>query len=186
MVYLSALWLPVILSAVLVFIVSSIIHMVLQTHKNDYRKLPGEEKIMAAMRQEGVAPGLYVTPRASSMKEMGNPEMLKKYNEGPVSFLTVLPSGPPAMTKGLIQWFLYSVLISLFAAYIASRTLSAGTEYLTVFRITGTVAVLGYGITYLPDSIWKGLPWSITFKNVVDGVVYGLVTAGVFSWLWPS
>jgi len=186
MVFLSALWLPIILSAVLVFIVSSIIHMVLQTHKNEYKKLPGEESIMTAMRQEGVTPGQYAIPCASSMKEMGSPEMLQKYNQGPVAYMTILPSGPPAMAKGLVLWFLYSVLISVFVAYIASRTLGTGPEYLTVFRITGTVAVLAYATTYFPDSIWKGAPWSTTFKHIVDGIVYGLLTAGVFSWLWPS
>lgn len=186
MVYLSTLWLPIILSAVLVFVVSSIIHMVLQTHKNEYRKLPGEENILRTMRQEGVLPGQYVMPCARSMKDAGSPEMIQKYKKGPVAFMTVLPSGPMNMTRGLILWFLYSVLISFFVAYLASRTLTAGTEYLTVFRITGTLAVLGYSLNYLPDSIWKGAPWSSTIKHVIDGIVYGLVTAGVFSWLWPS
>jgi hypothetical protein len=186
MVYLSALWLPILLSAVIVFIASSIIHMVLQIHKNEYKKLPGEENILEAMRKEGVVPGEYMFPCAPSFKESGSPEMQEKYKRGPCGIMTVLPSKAPAMGKGLVLWFIFSLVISVFAAYIASRTLSVGTPYLTVFRITGTVAVLAYAISALPDYIWKGKPLGSTILHVVDGVIYGLLTAGVFGWLWPS
>jgi len=186
MVYLSALWLPILLSAVLVFIASSIIHMVLQIHKNEYKKLPGEENLLEAMRKEGLARGEYMFPCAPSFKESGSPEMQEKYKRGPCGIMTVLPSGAPAMVKGLVLWFFYSVVISVFVAYIASRTLSAGTPYLSVFRITGAVAVLAYAVSYLPDYIWRGKPLGATFWHVFDGVVYGLLTAGVFGWLWPS
>jgi hypothetical protein len=120
------------------------------------------------------------------MKEMGSPEMIEKYRRGPVGFLTVKPSGPPNMGVGLVQWFLFSVVISIFAAYIAKLALGYGAEFLPVFRVTGTVAILGYAVSYIPDSIWKGVGWGITLKFIFDGVVYGLATAVVFGWLWPA
>ena len=186
MVYLSALWLPILLSAALVFIASSIIHMVLQLHKNEYKKLPGEDSIRAAIRTEGVACGEYAIPHAGSLKNAGTPEMQQKYEQGPCGYVTIISNGAPAVGKGLALWFLYSVVISVCVAYVAGRTLSVGTEYLTVFRVTGTVAFLAYAAAIIPNSIWKGAPWSSTLKHVLDGLVYGLATAGVFGWLWPS
>src|SRR6266851_8791731 len=44
MVSLSALWLPIVLSAVIVFVASSIMYMLLPYHRSDYRKLPEEDK----------------------------------------------------------------------------------------------------------------------------------------------
>jgi hypothetical protein len=181
------LWLPILLSSALVFIASSVVHMCLPIHKADYRGIPGEEGVLAALRAQGVQPGGYVFPCAPSMKDMGSPEMLEKYRQGPVGFLTVVPSGCPAMGKSLLQWFLYSVLIAVFAAYVASRGgLGRGAEFLDVFRLTGTVAILGHAVTHIPDSIWKGHAWSSTVKFVGDGIAYGLITAATFGWLWPA
>jgi hypothetical protein len=185
MVYLSALWLPILLSAVVVFIASSIIHMVLGYHRSDYKKLPNEDKLLEAMRNAAVAPGNYAFPHAAGPKEMKTPEMMEKYKKGPVGFVTVMRSGPPAMGKYLLLWFIFCLVIGVFVAYVAGRALSAGAEYLTVFRIAGTVGFLGYAAACATDAIWKGQPWSTTLKSMFDGLVYGLLTAGVFGWLWP-
>ena len=183
---LAELWLPILLSAVMVFIVSSIMHMLLPIHRGDYGKLSGEAEILQAMRAEGVAPGTYMFPCPQSMKDMASSEMTEKYKQGPVGYMTVLPNGVPGMGRSLIQWFLYSLLISFFVGYIGTFGLHRGDDWLMVFRMTGTVAILGYALSYLPDSIWKGLKWSITLKFVFDGIVYGLVTAATFSLLWPA
>jgi len=184
--FLTALWLPILLSAVFVFIASTILHMLIPIHKGDYQKLPGEEKVLAEMRTQGVQPGEYMFPSACSMKEMATPEMIEKYTKGPVGFMTVVPSGPWAMGKNLVQWFCYSILVSVFTAYVADHALSAGAEYLAVFRLTGTVAIVAYAFANIPNSIWRGTPWSITLKFAFDGIIYGLVTAGAFGWLWPA
>ena len=186
MVPLAELWLPILLSAVFVFIVSSILHMVIPIHKGDFAKLPGEEKLLEAMRTQNVQPGSYMFPCAGSMKEMGTPEMIEKCNKGPVGFVTVIPNGPPAMGKNLVLWFIYSIVIGVFVAYIAGVGLSRGVEYMTVFRMTAAAAILGYAASALVDSIWKGQSWTITLKFIFDGLVYGLVTAGTFAWLWPD
>jgi hypothetical protein len=186
MISMTALWLPVLLSAAFVFVASSIIHMVLGYHKNEYEKLPGEENILDAMRKEGVARGEYLFPKAESMKDAGTPEMIKKYERGPCGFITVVPSGKPGMGKSLVLWFLYSVVIGVFVAYIGRLTLPAGTEYIMVFRVTGAVATIAYTAALLQGSIWMGKPWGSTIKGVFDGVIYGLLTAGVFGWLWPG
>jgi hypothetical protein len=174
-----------VVSAVFVFIASSIIHMVLPIHKSDYRKLPNEEKLLEAMRSETLPTGLYHFPHAASMKECGSPEMVEKFKKGPVGLLTVMPSGAPAMGGFLAKWFVYCLLVGLFTAYLAGRTLAPGTHYLAVFRVAGTAAFMGYGLGHFVNSVWGGQPWSNTIKHIIDGLLYGLLTAGTFGWLWP-
>ncbi len=115
---------------------------------------------------------------------MSSPEMLAKYNQGPVAFMTVLPTGPPAMGKSLTQWALFCLAMSLFAAYLTGRTVGRGAEYLAVVRVAGTTAFLGFGAGQAVDSIWKAQPWSVTLKHTFDGLVYAPLTTGVFGWLW--
>lgn len=186
MVSLTALWLPILLSAVVVFIASSISHMVLPHHRGDYKGLPDEDKIRAAMREAGVEPGNYYFPFPDDPKNMNSPEMMEKYKEGPMGFANVVPTGPPAMGKNLVFWFVYCVVVGVFAAYLASRTLEAGAHYLGVFRIAGTVAFLAYSIGEPINSIWKAQWWRATATHMIDGLVYALLTAGVFGWLWPD
>lgn len=186
MEFLSELWAPILLSALLVFVASSVLHMVVPLHKGDYKKLPGEAEVLAAIRGQRVEPGAYMFPCPASMKECSSPEMIEKFEQGPVGFMIVRPSGAPAMGKSLVQWFVYTVVIGVFVAYIGWLGLQAGAEYMRVFRVTGTIAVLAYALANVPSSIWKGESWSITAKFVFDGVVYGLVTAGSFAWLWPD
>ena len=184
MVPLTALWLPILLSAVIVFVASSIMHMVLPYHRSDYKQLPDEDKLLAALRAAGLKRGLYIFPFCTH-KEMKSPALIEKYKQGPVGMMTVFPSGPPAMPKYLAMWFLYSVIIGFFTAYLTGRTVPAGAHYLVVFRVAGTAAFLAYGVGQLSNGIWKGQPWGITIKEVIDGLVYGLLTAGTFGWLWP-
>jgi len=148
MIPLTALWLPILLSAVLVFFASFIMHMVLAYHKSDYRKLPDEDHVTDALRSAGVTPGpAYFFPYCS-FKEMKSPPVIEKFKRGPVGLLTMLPSGPPAMGKNMVQWFLYCVVISILAAYLSSRLLAPGTAFWQVFRVVGTVAFLGYGAAH--------------------------------------
>lgn len=185
MVYLTQLWIPIVLSAVIVFVVSSILHMVLPFHKNDYRKLPDEEKVMDALRAAGVTPGpAYHFPHCDH-KDMKTPEMQEKFKKGPMGFVTVFPSGPPNMGKFLGCWFLYCLIVGVFTAYLTGRTVAPGTVYLQVFRVAGTLAFMGYGLGHFIDSVWKGQTWGVTFKHMFDGLIYALLTAGTFGWLWP-
>jgi len=185
MVPISALWIPILLSAVIVFVASSILHMVLPYHKSDYRKLPEEVRVVDALRAAGVTPGpAYHFPHTTH-KEMKSPEVVEKFKRGPIGLLTVIPSGAPAMGKYLGMWIVYCVVVSIVVAVVAGSTLSAGTRYLVVFHLTGLAAFLAYGVGQIQDSIWKGQTWGVTFKHVVDGLIYALLTAGTFGWLWP-
>lgn len=181
---LSELWLAILLAAVFVFVVSSIIHMATKWHAPDHRRLPDEESALAGLR--GVPPGDYVFPGCDSMKEMGTPEMMEKYKQGPVGFITLLPPGPPAIGKALLQWFLFSLLVGVFTAYVCSLTLPPGSDYMRVFRVAGTVAFMGYALADMCNSIWKGVSWATTLRFMGDGLLYALVTGGTFAWQWPE
>jgi hypothetical protein len=181
---LSALWLPIVLSAVIVFVASSIMHMLLPYHRSDYRKLPDEDKVLPALRSAGLTRGLYIFP-FTTHKEMKSPAMLEKYSTGPVGMMTISPNGPPAMPKFLGLWFGFCLLIAFFVAYLTAHTVAPGAYYIKVFRIVGTAAFLGYGLGTISNAIWKGQTWSFTIKEVIDGLIYALLTAGTFGWLWP-
>jgi len=184
MVPLTALWLPILLSAVIIFVASSIIHMLLKYHNSEYHQLPDEDKSLAALRAMGLKRGTYVFPYCTH-KDMKSPASVEKYKQGPVGHMTIMPNGPPNMGKYLVQWFVYCLVIGLFVAYLTGRTLAPGTHYLTVFRVAGTAAFMAYGLGNLVNAIWKGQTWTATIKEVFDGLVYGLLTAGTFGWLWP-
>ena len=184
MVALTALWLPILLSAVIVFVASSIMHMLLPYHRSDYRQLPDEDKLLAALRGVGLKRGLYIFPFGTH-KDMKSPAMQEKYNQGPVGMMTVFPSGPPAMPKYLAMWFVYCLVIGFFTAYITGRTVMSGAQYLAVFRVAGAVAFMAYGVGQVSNGIWAGQPRSVTIKHVFDGLIFALLTAGTFGWLWP-
>ena len=185
MVAWSQLVLPILLSAVLVFNVSSIMHTVLQYHHKDMKKLVNEDEVRAAVRKGGATAGMFFIPYCADHKAMKSPEHAKKLEEGPIGMLTLRAPGAIHMGPFLMKWFLYTIVVSALAAYVAHSTLQTGADYLAVFRVVGAAAWLAYAWQSPSDSIWKGQPWPVTFKVLVDGLVYAAVTAGAFGWLWP-
>jgi hypothetical protein len=185
MVPIPSLWLPVLLSAVFVFLVSWVIHMFLPYHRSNFGKVPSEDEVMDALRRFNIPTGEYMIPCGGGPEAMRNPAFIEKMKRGPVALITMMKSGPPDMGSSLAQWFGYCVLVSLFAAYVTGRALGSGAPYLSVFRFVGTTAFVGYALALLQNSIWYKRAWSTTMKQTFDGLIYGLVTAGTFGWLWP-
>jgi len=187
MVSLTSLVLPIVISAVVVFIASSIIHMVLGYHRSDVRKLPDrqEDEALEGLRRLNLPPGEYALPHPGSPDRMKDPAFLAKAKRGPLVFMTVAPGAVPSLGANLVQWFACILIVTLFAAYLASRAAAPGADYLTVFRFVGTTAFMGYSLATLNESVWYMRSWLRTFKSVFDGLVYALLTAGVFGWLWP-
>jgi hypothetical protein len=185
MVPVISLAIAILLSAVIVFVASSIIHMVLPYHRSDFRKLPKEDEVLEALRRANVPPGDYLAPYAGSPAGMKQPEFVEKVKRGPIAMMTVAPGGQPSLAANLVQWFLYVIVVSVFAAYIASRTVARGADYPMVFRVVGATAFMGYSLGLVQNSIWGMRKWSTTLKSMFDGLVYALLTAGTFGWLWP-
>ena len=185
MVPLLSLWLPILVAAILVFIVSSVIHMLLPYHHSDWRTVPSEDAVMDALRPFKIPPGNYMMPRPDSMARMGSQEFKAKLDKGPRLLMTVMRPGGDSMARNLALWFLYSIVVGVFAGYVAGIVLAPGTPYLIVFRITGTVAFAAYALGLWQETIWYSRSLRTTLKSTFDGLIYGLVTAGAFGWLWP-
>lgn len=182
----GSLWLPVIVSALVVFVASFLLHMVLKYHRADIKPLPNEGAVREALAKGNPSPGVYFTPYCKDHGQIQDPPTREKFEKGPVAILTVYPNGVPNMPKHLALWFLFSVFVSFVAAYVARHTLHPGDDGMLVMRITGTVAFAAYALSYVSDSIWKGQPWSNTARAVVDGLIYAVLTGAIFRWLWPA
>ena len=185
MVPIFSLWLPILLSAVVVFVASAVMHMVLPYHRKDFGPVPGEDGLMDALRKAGVPPGDYMIPFCGDPAKMKDPAFQEKLKKGPMAVMTVMPPGSTNMTSNLVQWFLYLVLVGFLVAYITGHAVEPGGRYLTVFRFAGATAFIAYSMAHWQNSIWFHLSWSTTLKNTIDGLVYGVLTAGIFGWLWP-
>ncbi|HJU89302.1 MAG TPA: hypothetical protein VJ672_07920 [Gemmatimonadaceae bacterium] len=182
MVTLAQLWMPIIISAAVVFIASALIWTLLGWHNTDFRKVPNEDGVAAALK--GAPAGQYMLPYARGAA-MRDPEFLTRKREGANALIRVT-RWPEGMGRQLVSMFLYYLLISIAVAIVAKATLPPGTPYLPVFKVVAAVATLAYVGSTIHDSIWFGKPWSMTIKDIVDGVIYGLLTAGVFGWRWPA
>ena len=187
MVPVMSLWMPILVSAVLVFFVSFLLHMVLTYHRSDHKRVPSEDEVMEALRRFNLPPGDYMLPCGGGPEAMKSPEFQAKWAKGPLVLMTVIKGTPrPTMGKELALWFVFCVVVSVFAAYVAGLALAPGAAYRIVFRFTSVVAFTGYSLAVLQQSIWYKRSWSATWKTVFDGLVYGLATGGVFGWLWPN
>lgn len=186
LVSLAALWLPILLAAVIVFVASSVIHMFLNWHKHDYAKLPGEDAIVDAIRASGATPGQYIFPSADDPADnMRTPEIREKWERGPAGTITIYPASQLNMGKNLLHWFVYCVVISVFAAYLAGVMLGPSAGYMRVFQVVSTAAFLGYAGSVWQEVIWTAARPANALRSIVDGLIYGLLTGGVFGWLWP-
>ena len=186
MVPITSLLIPILVAAVLVFLASFVIHMLLPYHHTDFAKVPVEDQLMSAMRPMSIPPGEYMMPHGGGPAAMKDPVWLEKMNAGPKAMITVMPPGPPTMGTQLTQWFVYCVIVGIFAAYVAGRALPPGAERMSVFRFTSTVAFIAYVVANWQNSIWYLRAWSTSLKNTFDGLVYAVLTGLAFAWLWPA
>jgi hypothetical protein len=185
MVTLAELWMPIVASAVAVFVLSSLVHMVFKWHSPDYRALSNEDEVRTAIQKANPAPGEYMLPHCADTKEMQSPEAQQKFRDGPVALLTLRARGMPGMGRSLMLWFLYTLAVGLFAGYVASRTLPAGTVAGRVLQVVATIAFVTYVGGSIQNGIWMGKPWRSVSKDVLDGLLYGMATGAVFALLWP-
>ena len=186
MVPLALLWLPILLSAVIVFVASFVLHTALPWHNSDYARLPDEDRVRAALRPFAIPPGDYMVPRPEQRADLKTPEFAARLNEGPNMVLTVMPNGPTSMGRNLGLWFVYLVIVAIFAGYVAGRALAPATHYLVVFRFVGATAFAGFALGLWQMSIWYRRSWTTTMKSTIDGLVYATLVAGTFGWLWPK
>lgn len=185
MTSLTLLWLPILLSAAIVFIASFVIHMAIPWHRSDYHRMPEEDKVMDALRPFAIPPGDYMVPRPSNMKDMRTPEFADKIKNGPVMVVTVMPNGQMGVGRNMVLWFINLLVVGFLTAYVAGRALPVGAPYLHVFRFAGATAFIAYSVALWQLSIWYRRSWGTTIRYTLDGLIFACLTAGVFGWLWP-
>jgi hypothetical protein len=187
MVPVTSLWLPILVSAAVVFVVSAILHMVLPFHRNDLRPLPAdkEDAVLETLRRASLPPGDYGAPHPGSPAGMKEPAFVAKITKGPVAFMTIAPGGPPSMAAELVQWFVYTIVVGVFVAYVTGVALGPGADYMTVFRLASVTTFMGHALALPQHSIWYRRDWGTTVRSMIDGLIYGLLTGGLFGWLWP-
>jgi hypothetical protein len=154
-------------------------------HKSDYKKLPREDEVMDALRPFAIPPGDYLVPCAATHKDAGTPEFQEKWKKGPVAMATFFENGPVSMAKPLSLWFLYCLVVGVIAAYVTSRAVGAGAPFRAVFRFAGVTTFVSYSLALWQNTIWFKRSWVTTLKANLDGLLFSLVTAGIFGWLWP-
>ena len=183
-VALASLWLPILLSGIAVFFVSSLIWAVIQWHSADWQPLPDEDAVRSALK--GCAVGEYAAPHAADNAAKASEEWQSRYREGPVAMITIMPHGELNMGGQLIRWFLYCILIAVLVGYLAGIVLPPGADYMKVFQVTATTTFLAYGGGTGMNMIWFGATTGRAARDLLDALIYGLVTAGFFGWLWPA
>ncbi|MDP3859943.1 MAG: hypothetical protein Q8Q73_19450 [Stagnimonas sp.] len=185
MLMLASLWLPILLAAVAVFVASSLVHMVFKWHQADYRKLANEDEVREVIRRGNPTPGQYVLPHCLDGKDMQNPEIQQRFVEGPVGFVMLRASGLPKMGPHLGKWFLLALAVSAITACLACSVLGSGASKYLVFHFFAISTFLAYATGSVSDGIWKAHPWGAVAKDLLDALLYALVSAAVFAWLWP-
>ena len=175
------LWLPITVATLACFFMSSAIWVLFKWHNSDYTKTEREDEVRAALK--GAKPGFYLVPFCTDWAEMAKEDVQKKFNDGPVAYVTVAPNGMASMAPKMISMIIYFLMVSVLCAYMVTRTIAPDADYLAVFRIAGTIAFIANGIAVIPESIWFSRPWSMTAKNLLDALIYALLTGGIFGWL---
>ena len=160
----AEMWIPILLSTALTFLASSLVWTVLPHHKKDWAKFSG-----ATVDLTNVPAGQYIMHQDQSADWYG---------------YLFIRRGKHNMGKALAYWASNLVLISLFVGYLVYHTTPRGTEYLQVFRVAGTAALLGFAGNIAQKSIWWGWRWDVTWKDLIDDIVYALLVAGTFAFYW--
>lgn len=180
------LWLPILGSLVVVFVASSLAHMVLPHHRKDWGKAPNEDALLEFVRANDIKSGQYMFPSCQNFNELKDPEVKKRYEAGPHGTLRVW-EGMPNFGRNLGLTSLLYIVISVFVAYLATMAIKGpNPDFILVFRFTGTAAVMAYCLGFVGNTIWFGQPLKPFLNDLADGIVYGLLTGAVFAWLWPA
>lgn len=179
-------WLPILLSAAFVFVASSVINMALKFwHAPDYHGFSNEDEVAAAIRKGNPAPGVYAIPFCDP-KTFKDPAVQEKFRLGPIAKINLSPTGMFNLGKFLGAWFAFCLLVSIACAGLAAHALPPQPGTHAIFHTVGLAALLGYSFGEFTNSIWRGQPWIVSIKYMIDGLVYALITAATFAWLWPA
>lgn len=177
------LWLPIVLAGIAGFFASFVCWALLPHHRAEWRKVPGEERMLDLVR-DGVPPGQYLFPHAEHA-DLKDPERKKAYLAGPHGSLVVWP-GPPNMGRNMAITMGSFLACAFLMAYVLSATIPAGASFARVFQVAATIGVMAHVFGLIPGAVWFGKPARALATEIADGVFYGLAQGTVFAFMWPE
>lgn len=186
MAFIAQFWLPILLSAVAIFIASALIWMVAPHHKKEWRTHPNEAQVLAAIRGGGATPGAYLIPHAQDPNAMKDPAFQARMAEGNVGTLFLRPPGMPSMGRLMGQQFIYFLVVTALIAVLMVVVLPPSEGFMIVLKSVGLAAFMAYGFAVIPESIWFGRPWKSCVLTLVDAAIYAAITAAIFAKFWPQ
>jgi hypothetical protein len=176
------LWLPVVVSGVALFIASWAAWMLLPHHKKEWGRLPEEDAIMNALKSANIPAGQFMFPCPVTPNDWKTADFKAKMQAGPNGNLVVW-SGPCSMGKNMACTVLFFLVANFVIAYLAAQALAPGSDLMKVFQFVGTAGILTYGTANILNGIWFGRKM---VADIVDGIVYGLITGAIFAAMWPA
>jgi hypothetical protein len=184
MEFLTTLWLPILLSAAAIWVISTIVGMALPHHKQDWIGIPDEDGFMDYIRRSGIKPGNYLFPDFRSREALKSEKVETALKEGPVGHLSVWKT-PVTMGGKMAATFIVYLVVSTLIAYLTRVALPGAADFARVFQIAGTAGILAYCFSFIPNAVWFGSYKRTIIASVIDGIFFGLVTGAIFAWRWP-
>lgn len=182
------LWLPILLSAGVIWVMSIIFGMALPHHKQDWIGLGDEDGFMEDLRRRGIKPGNYLFPDFRSSEQLRSEKVERALKEGPVGHLSVWKT-PVTMGDKMVGTLVVHLVVCILIAYLTRIALPAASPpppFAKVFQIAGTAGVLAYSFSFIPNALWFGAYKRTIVASIFDGVLYGVVIGAIFAWRWPQ
>ncbi|MDX2018066.1 MAG: hypothetical protein SFY95_10565 [Planctomycetota bacterium] len=180
---LMKLWLAILAAGAGAWVWGFLSYAVLGVHGGDSKKLPAEESLLAEIKRAGIPPGEYQFPWVEKAQQK-DPEVQRKWKEGPVGQINLW--GPFSIPRNMLATFVVNLAVAFLTAYIGAETLPAGSGFSKVFQVLGTVGVLAYGASSLPNMIWFQARAPRWRSHLIDTLILGLGTAAIFAAMWPQ
>ena len=179
---LISLWLPILLSSIGLFIASFIAWTLLPHHKGDFSQIPDEDAFLETLRAMNITQGQYMFPYCGTPEIRNSEEFKQKEQQGPNGLINVFP-GACNMGMNMLCTYIFFLCVSFCLAYLATLGLQPGDDFMKVFRFVGTAGILAFCAGGIQGAIWFQRKIAM---DLLDGIVYGLITGAIFAALWPG
>jgi len=175
-----------IIGGIVLFMWGAIAWMALPLYSAQFKVLPNEDVVRAALREGVTEPGLFAVPgfdyskqRQQSDHEAQLNAWSQKHREGPLAVVIARPQGEEPMAAVVfLRGFALQVLVAVIAAWLLSRAGASLTSYGTRVQF---VTVLGFLASLVIDGAywnWFYFPTSYTVTALADHTI-GWLLAGL-------
>lgn len=177
-----SLWMPIVGSGFATHFASTLAWTVLPHHKPEIKSLGDkEEQFTDWIACKEIEPGQYVFPYCEDMKQTETE--LFKQKQGKCSGELRVWARPVNMLAAMVKTLGFFLFAAFMIGYVCAYTLTPYTDKGDVFRIVLVLGIMTHCFAIFPRVFW--FPRSYA-TSLVDGVVYALLTAGIFYALWPT